>query len=472
MKKILIIIGFSILLPGFLIAETNSQVQGIQEKLQNATGVERVNLLISLSKAYRTISYHDCLKYGEESIKEAKRLNNPDLAGLASKDLGVSSYFSADYKNALQYFKEGLSLYKESKNKKGISNCLNDIGLIYESWSQFDEAANYYQQSLDIEKELSNPEGIATSLINVGNINYYRKAYRHALENYMGALKIFIDLKDPDGMGSAYNSVAVIYEQLDEYDKASDFLQKAKEIYENQNDKMNLSKVLDNLADIYNEHFKDYKKSLLMYEQALDLKRDIDSKSGIALVKCNLGALYGKLGNFSKAFELLGESKKQYEQIGDMSGQVMVYYNEGSILILAREFRKALTEFRKGAKLAEQIGYTDYSQKINEGFFICYAGLGDFENFSKYYGTYSASRDSLIKKLEIEHTTEIENQFNVKELTQKSNQLKEKSQYQSQMIKSYDLILAIAIGAVLILLITAIFYRKIRKKARYVKDQQ
>ncbi len=472
MKRILIIFSISMLLPGFLIAETSSQVQEIQKKLQNTRGVQRVNLLISLSKAYRTIYYHDCLKYGEESIEEAKKLHEPDLAGLASKDLGVSSYFSGDYKNALRYFKEGLSLYQESKNKKGISNCLNDIGLIYESWSKFDEAANYYQQSLDIEKELDNPEGIATSLINIGNINYYRKTYRHALENYIGALNIFINLKDFDGMGSAYNCAAIIYEQLNEYGKASDFLNKAREIYENQNDKINQSKVLDNLADIYYEHYKDYKKALLLYEQTLNLKRDIDSKSGIALVKCNLGALYGKLGNFSKAFELLGESKKQYEQIGDMSGQVMVYYYEGDILILAREFRKALVDFKKGVKLAGKIGFTDYTQKLNEGFFICYAGIGDFENFSKYYGIYSTNRDSLINKLEHENTTEIENQYKVKELIEKSNQLKKESQHQGRKIRNYDLILVIIAGVVLILLIIAIFYRKLRKKACDIEEEQ
>ena len=472
MKKTFVIIGLTTLLPVFLIAQTSSQVNKIRIKLQNASGVERVNLLINLSKAFRTISFHECVKYGEASIEEAEKLGKIDIEGLASKDLGVSCYYSGNYKEALKYFKGGLSFYLKSKNKKGISNCVNDIGLIYENWSKFDSAAYYYKQSLDIEKELNNQEGIATSLINIGNISYYRKAYRSALENYIGALKIFVEVKDYDGMGSAYNSAAVIYEQLNEYDRARDFLQKAIGIYENENDKINKSKVIDNLAAIYYEHYKDYKQALMLYEQALDLKKDIDSKSGVALVTCNLGALYGKMGNFPKAFELFAQSKKQFEQIGHKTGLVMVYYNEGDIFILAREFRKALADFKRGATLAQEIGYSDYTQKFNEGFFTCYAGLGEFDNFSRYYKIYSESQDSLIDKLELENTQEIDNQYKVNELTQRSNELKPESRQQSKRIRIYYFFGAIFAVAFLILFVSILFYLKLRKKARDAEEEQ
>ncbi len=466
MKRITFIIGFILLTPAFLTAETSSQIETLQNKLQNATGIQRAKLLIELSKAYRTISYHDCIKYGKQSIEQSKSSGKISLAGLASKDLGVSCYYTGNYKDALKYFKLGLTYYRQSKNKKGISNCVNDIGLVYEDWSKFDTAAVYYKQSLDIEKELKNNEGIATSLINIGNINYYRKAYNHALENYMDALKIFSDLKDFEGMASAYNSVAVIYEQLNEYNKAIEYLQKARSIYENRNNIRELSKVLDNLGDVYNDHLKQYKKALLLYEQSLDLKRQIDSKSGIALVTCNLGSLYGKIGNLSKGLELLRESEKEYQEIGDNSGLVMVYYNEGAILITARKYRTALKALNKGLHLAHKIGFADYTQKFNEGFFMCYAGLGDYNNFSRYYSIYNAKRDSLINKLELERTAEVESQFKVNELTQKSNQLRERSLHQSRKIRNYDVIAAIFAGVLVILLISAIFYLKIRKKTR------
>lgn len=466
MKRISFIIGFTLLLPAFLTAETSSQIDTLQNKLQNTSGIQRTKLLIELSKAYRTISYHNCIKYGKQSIEEAKKSGQISMVGLASKDLGVSCYYTGNYKDAMKYFKIGLSYYRQVNDKKGISNCINDIGLVYEGWSKFDTAAVYYKQSLDIEKELKNQEGIATSLINIGNINYYRKTYNHALANYMDALKIFTDLKDFEGMASAYNSVAVIYRQLSEYNKAIEFLEKARTIYKNGNNARELSRVLDNLADVYNDHLKQYKKALLLYEQALDLKRQIDSKSGIALVTCNLGSLYGKTGNLSKGLELLHESEQEYEQIGDKSGLVMVYYNKGAILITAREFRAALNALKKGSLLADKIGFEDYSQKFNEGFFMCYAGLGDYDNFTRYYSVYNESRDSLINKLELERTVEIESQFKVNELTQKSIQLKEKSMHQIRKIRSYDVIAAILVGVLVVLLISAIFYLKIKKKTR------
>lgn len=463
MKRSVFIISFLLLVSKILSAENVSTIRDIQRELLHSQGTQRVDLLIRLSKAYRTISYHDCLKYGNEAILEANRLHSPTMAGLASKSLGVSSYLSGNLKDAFKNFEKGLKYYKQAGDKKGISNCLNDIGLVYESWSKFDESADYYQQSLTIEKQLGDPKGIATSLINLGNINYYRKAYQQALENYIQALQIYTVLKDFNGMGSAYNSEAIIYQELGEFNKSRDYLEKAREIYVKAGDKINLSKVLNNLADIYDMHFKKYKKALFLYEQTLTLKEETDNKIGVALVKCNLGALYGKLGNFSIAFPLLQESYNMYQELNDKSGQVMVLYNEGIIFQQSGKFKKALKYFQKGLKLARKIGYVDYVQKFNESSFICYAALGEYTNFSKYYGLYNASRNSLINHLEKQKTAEIEDHFKVKELTQKDKILKGVSQHQSEQIRKYQMISAIFAVAIIILLLAIIFYRKLKK---------
>ena len=473
MKRISLLIGFALFIPAFLSAETNSQINDIQKKLKKSEGEQRIKLLIELSKAYSTISYFQCTKYGEQSIREAENLGNNSLAGLASKDLGVSSYYTCNYKDALKYFKRGLKFYRKAKDKKGISNCVNDMGLVYENWSEFDTAAYYYKQSLDIEVELKNKQGIATSLINIGNINYYRKAYYRSLKSYMKALNNFMEVQDYIGMAKAYNSIGIIYEQLNEYDKAIHYLQKSKYIYENKKkDLWELSKVLNNLGDVYNDCLKDYKKALMLYEQTLELKKQINDKAGLATVKCNLGTLYGKTGNFPKALKLLKESEQEFQQISKKSGIVMVYYNMGEVFLSARNFKEALKYFKKGTRLAKQIGYTDYYQEFNEGFFFCYAGLGDFANFNRYYSIYSQNQDSLIKKLQLDQTSEIENQFEVKELSQKSEALKEKSQSQSRQIKNFDLIFAILAGVLVFLLVSALFYLKIRKKVRVLKNEE
>jgi tetratricopeptide (TPR) repeat protein len=463
MKRIRFI-GLLIMLPALLQAQNLSTADSVQRLLSTAHGKAKVSLLIKLSEQNRDKSVYNCKKYNQEAFVISQKYGYKNLMGLSKKSMGVSYFYWGDMKNAFNYFKQGLHYYRQSGNMEGQSNCLNNIGLVYESWANFDSAAYYYKASYLIEKTLNNVEGEATSLINMGNIDYYRKDYHGALTNYFEALKEFIQTNDKKGIAMAYNSLAIIYSQTGDYNKALKYTEKAREIYLVIGDIRKLSRALNNMADIYGDYLKEYKKAKILYEKALKIKEELGDKEGIALVKSNLGVLYGHMGNLSLALTYFDDSRKIYEETGDKTGLSMVYQNKGKALQEAGLHHKALKEFQKSLVISSKVGLKSFTINNYLGIFKCYAALGEYKNFNKYYNLYEHSRDTIMGKLEKIRIAELEARYKIDTLLQQRKKLKEESRLKGIKIRRYYVL---SIGFALIVIILALtLYKKAKNESK------
>ncbi len=452
--------GIFLLLPVLLGAVT---ADSLTQALQQARGKEKIPLLIKLSEQNRGKSTYDCKQYYEKAFALAQKYHDNDLLGLASKSMGVSYFYWGDMKNAFRYFKNGLQYYRQSGNKEGQSNCLNDIGLVYEEWSKYDSAYFYYNASYLIEKELGNVKGEATSYINLGNIEYYRKNYHDALKNYFQALKNFIQVDDRDGIAMAYNSIGIIYTNTQEYHKALTYLEKARKIYSGNSNRRNLSRVLNNMADIYGDHFKEYKKAEVLYKKVLAIKKELGDKEGVALVKCNLGVLYGHLGIIPEAMQYFAESEKIYHETGNQWGLSMVYQDRGRLLLDAGRYREALREYKKSLAISAKTDIKDFILNNYQGIFKCYAALGDYPHFNKYYNLFEKHRDSLSQKLEAVRIAELEARFKIDTLLQQRNSLMTESRHKTEKIKRYY-ILSVGLSLLALILLLILFLVRRAKK--------
>jgi len=464
------IIGLILLFPALL--QANSSISdSLQKKLDTLQGPKKVRLLIKISKQNRDKSVYDCKILNRKAFEIAKKDSDKDLMGLADKCMGVNYFYWGDMKSAFQYFKSGLGYYRQSKNKKGQSNCLNDIGLVYEAWANFDSAAYYYKASYNIEKELKNLKGEATSLINMGNINYYKKNYQGSLKDYFLALQNFSKINDEQGKAMSYNSLAIIYTQLGDYNKALKYLKEARDIYVASKDNMRLSRVLNNMADIYSDHLKEYQKAKMLYEKVLKIKTELGMKEGIALVKSNLGVLYGHLGILSQAMKYLDESKSIYQEIGDKTGICMVYQNEGKFLLDAGYNKKALKAFRKSLAISQKVGLKNYTINNYQAIFKCYAALGNYKDFIKYYNLFEQSRDTITSKLEKLRVEELEAKYQIDTLLEQSRSLKKEKREKELEIKRYHLLfIALSLVVVLLILSFLLYWRaKAVSKKYHVK---
>jgi len=155
-------------------------------------------------------------------------------------------------------------------------------------------------------------------------------------------------------------------------DTTIDYANQALELARQLNDRSGEATALKNTGVAYNilgNHSLSldyYKKSLAIYEEILD-------STGMGNSLNNIGTVYNDLCDYDTALEYYLKSKRIYDAIGDTSGIAASYINIGNIYDVLREDEKALENFQISLKLNEQIG-------DNEGAAICLNNIGNIQS--------------------------------------------------------------------------------------------
>ncbi len=197
-------------------------------------------------------------------------------------------YELASYYNSKQQFylckktgEELLSLATSNMSDKYIAEAKLIIGISCIGLDSYDSAMEYLTEALKKAKEINNTDFIELILNATGIIYARTNNNEKALESYLNAIKLHDSKR-------LYANIAGSYYELKQYDKASEFFVKAVAVAEQNNDKFR-----------------------------------------IVIAKTGLAATLIKLGEFSKAIQLLEECAGQIEEIQDDYLITMIYAGLG-----------------------------------------------------------------------------------------------------------------------------------------------
>lgn len=321
---------FSILI--FLLTSfyLNAQIQG-QEKIDSLlkalpTAKEdsnKVILLTSLANEYYSINPDEGIKYGEQSMALAEKLNWKKGIALASNSLGVCYRKKSDYPKALEYHLKALKINEELNNKTGIATNLANIGIDYWNQSNYEKTLEYYFKALDINKELGNKSGIATNLGNIGLVYDVQEDYTNALKYYFKSMELQKELGEKSGVATNLGNIGIIYGRQSDYHNALEY-----------------------------------------FFKALKIEEELGDKNGIAINLGNIGYVYGLQSNYTKALEYYYKSLKIAEELGDRSGVQILYSNISDIYEMQNNHAKALEYYKKQVALKDSIFNEESKTKI------------------------------------------------------------------------------------------------------------
>lgn len=244
---------------------------------------------------------------------------------------------------------------KDTENYGVYISVCNELIGFYRSISEYRKAFDVSEDVLLLmeELQLEHTEHFATTMLNVATA--YRAAGQSevAFTYYQRALKIYEDLLEPNDYRFAglYNNMSILLETQDKNEEAAEYLEKAIAIIEAlDGESVEMATSLTNLALIYFKqhkmeeakekleaalqifqdkgeetdahysaalagvgeayyHMKEYEKSLMAYEKALDeIKRHFGENDSFMLVASNCAAICDEIGDVDKAayFRKLG----------------------------------------------------------------------------------------------------------------------------------------------------------------------
>ncbi len=311
-----------------LLAQPDSRqaIDSLLAKIEKqADDTQKVNLLIEVCNWYRMTKPADGIKYGEQALELAGKLN-PEKGrkgwakgeGNAANNIAVNYAIAGNYPMALEYLFIALRKNEEIGNKFGMMSNSGNIGNIYNLLDEYPKALEFYLKSLKLADELNMKSGKSRTLANIGAVYIKMDELDKALEYLSQGQALAVELGDLVQQSVDLMQISEIYEKKNDYKTAFTLRFKALDYSRKLGDDNNLSINLGLIGDIYlslykiNRNLTDF--GLKARGQALSLAKSYTDSA--LVIQHDLGDfehLYANYGRLSEIHETMGNFKEALE---------------------------------------------------------------------------------------------------------------------------------------------------------------
>lgn len=360
----------------------------------------------------------------------------------------ISLYRYENPDSALLYVNKGLQLAKATNDTAGKAMILNQLGMINDNRGQFVESQNNYHEAYNLYKSVRQTKGMATVTIRLGVVELRKGNYDKAIAFFLQALQLSESIKDPMGIMEANITLGEGYMGQHKYDTALRYLR----IGENINNTLPLSNLTFNL---YNDIGTTYRETGLLEEAKDYLEKGISLSNvkqyqGHNITLTNtLATIYAKEGNTGYSILLQKQALKKAIQIHNYIRQLQTLNGlansyetinmDSSLYYLYKA--KALAEGRQAYKPV-----IEALQSISE----LYTKKGDYKAALDAKNEEYNLADKYFYKEMSKQVASLQSDYELSKSRAKVQELRYINIHQALQHK---IIMAVAIGAILVLLV-------------------
>ncbi len=301
--------------------------------------------------------YEKALSLFEESLRIFRELNDKKSIAIVLFNTGKALNSLGRYEKALSYFNESLKVNRELNNQQGIAGNLNLIGNVYANLGQYDKPLSYYQDALRINRQLNNFQEIAVALRNIGDAYCDLMEHDKALNYYQEALDIQKKHNFRFDMGITLTNIGAFYKDLNQYDKAISYYEESLKISREIDNSAMTATNLNNIGNVYANLGKS-DNALSYYQQALDIDKLLNRPQKIAITLNNIGMEYFRLGQYEKALYYLNEALKIERKLSNPHNIAARLNNIGAVYLRQTKYREAEEVFLERRDIGKRITKT------------------------------------------------------------------------------------------------------------------
>jgi signal transduction histidine kinase len=375
-------------------------------------------------------------------------------------------HYRYDKPDSAQYFVNlGMKLAKKNHDEEGIARMLNQMGMIDDNVGNTESSRQRYLEALEIYKRLKNHKGIIKENIRLGVVENRKGNSATALPYFLQALKVAERNNEKPGIMEAYITIGEVYAFRHNYTQAIFYYKKAEAIGNTLPfSSLKLNTYL-NLGTAYRETGQ-LEKAVAYFEKGINLS-NYPEMMGLNISLTNgLAQVYAKSGATAKAIELqkgaLQKSRKINNTIREfLSLMALAESYEPTKPAIALDYlQQALNVGRKKKANKQILEALAHIAALHEK-------LGNFKAAYQARSTQYSIADSFYFKDISHRIADLQAQYELTKSQAKVEQLKFVNN--AQLLKQ-KIMLWITIGTIILLLILAAYFFKIRKFNRLVND--
>lgn len=314
------------------------------ESLPYATRAHLHNLIgqyIETTYADEVEQYVDLLAHHyERSENEAKKKEYLLLAG----EMARTSYAN---NAAISYYHRALPLLDDVQ-KIGISR---NLGQVYQIIGQWDESKAQYLAALELAEKIENYELQAWCETDMAELLRFQGAYIEAT-NWLTSARInFEFVGNKAGVAQVLKIAGTVNVQQGNFGMARSLYEDSLEIRRELDDKPSIGDLLSNLG-ILARYRGEYELSIEIHEDALAIRRAVGNKWAIANSLNNLGNVFLDAGRGHDARESMEEALLMLREIGNPWGVANSLNNLGNIVRDQADYERAFALYSESLTIS------------------------------------------------------------------------------------------------------------------------
>lgn len=451
------------------------RVDSLTQQTILAGDKEKVLLFDELSRLFWDNKPDSSLFYSMKALEFAKKVNDPEVLGVAHNSIGNAYQSLFDSENALMHYQISKEYREKAGDKLKVAFSLNNIALAYSSLNKYSEAINSFKEAASICNSEQDFENEAYMLMGIAEIYQIINDNNTALEYAIKAANIFIHLGINRGQAHTYNFIGTLHKNLNNTNLALVYYEKAYQIFIKDNINDGISSITNNLGIVYDE-LGENDKALDYYEKSLAIAKQNNHRIGEAVALNNIGFLYSKTKSYQKALEAYEQSLKISEEMQDFPSIMntnnnisWVYYRMGNLNKAKEYVNKALSFADKNNDLLFLAESHEILSKISYD-------QGQYKKGYEHQAKQMSINDSLFninnneKFVEMQVRFETERKEKEIEILKKNDEIKNLQIQRQKNVNIFWLIFSLLLISVAILVFTNLQSKKKNNKLLLEKN--
>ncbi|MEL6137360.1 MAG: CHAT domain-containing protein, partial [Cyanobacteria bacterium J06628_6] len=149
-------------------------------------------------------------------------------------------------------------------------------------------------------------------------------------------------------------NLGIAYNNLGQYQRAIDLYEQRLDIAREIGDRASEGVALGSLGIVYG-NLGQYQRAIDLYEQHLDITREIDDRAGEGSALGNLGIAYRNLGQYQRAIDLYEQQLVITREIGDRASEGNALHNLGFLFQTQQQSALAIVFYKQSVNSRESI---------------------------------------------------------------------------------------------------------------------
>lgn len=319
-----------------------------------------------------------------QSIAISNRKENRGALANNYYRLGQLSRKKNILEEALDYYQSSLKISEELNDIDNQARLYNSMGLLYKQWGKPGLSSEYYALSIEKSKEAGNQNALANAYLNLGNLKAQNAEYSEARDYYDQFQRIQEKRKDTLALVMSITNLGNLYMAEGRYDQAlAKYLESVRLLEDNGIENTSLGNVYNNIGTVYRKQ-ENLTKALNYYQNSFTIYKNIGDVTDKADVLKNIGTVYNQLGETDSALTYFDLALTEYGDI-NQAKKAATYFQTGEVHYSNGEYRKALNYYEKAAHIFETFNDDRNLALTYNGIGVCHFFLENYDTAFDYY---------------------------------------------------------------------------------------